>query len=90
MAPEIKIEKSSNGLPSFTLYPVKQAIAERIRAIIQNQWMDSDDYKLKQKCSPFLQGYEERGDQSWVFIEFWQNNGIQEFVDHVKKEIASC
>ncbi len=82
-APQLAIQSSDLTLEECQL----------VRRIVTNQWSDSDDYKLKQRCQAFLQGYEEprpNRTDGWVLVEFWSNNlsAMEAFTAHVNREIA--
>jgi hypothetical protein len=62
-----------------------------LRAIVTNQYMNSEDYKMKQPASPFLQGFElpRNGNDGWVLIEFWTEDrtAIDAFVSYINKRM---
>lgn len=65
---------------------------ERLRLIVTNNWMNSDDYKMKEHVSPFLQGYAPPADgrnDGWVLVEFWSSDreAIDAYVAHVNKRM---
>ena len=52
----------------FECHRLPQAAMRDIRASVCNQWIHSDDYKRKQACHPFLQGFDESS--GWLLVEF--------------------
>ena len=69
------------------------AECQKLKAIVTNQWIDTDSYKLGRACGAFLQGYEEpRGAvrDGWVLVEFWTSNveAVCAFVAHVNALFA--
>lgn len=65
---------------------------QRVRHVVCNNWMKSDDYIIKGPASPFLQGYQEPmegKDDGWILVEFWtrDRDAIQKFVDHLNKRV---
>lgn len=65
---------------------------QTVRGIVCNNYMDSEDYKLKQPCQPFLQGYEEpRYDEDgWVLVEFWSDDrqAMEAFTAHINRALG--
>lgn len=86
----IKLEKTPyNDMWGFTLRDVSVDIMRKLRGIISNSWMDSDDYKARKRAHPFIQGYEEdRG--GWMFVEFWTDDkdACQAYVDYLNGRLA--
>jgi hypothetical protein len=81
-----KLSESYNGMPCFTL-TCSEEQAVTIRGIVCNQYTDSEDYKLKTPCHPFLQCFELDKDNSYVMVEFWGKSGYQDFIDHINKNL---
>lgn len=64
-----------------------------VRNIVADNYMDSENYKLRQPTGAFLQGYQEprEGERDgWVLVEFWSKDriAIDKFVAHLNKKIS--
>ncbi len=60
----------------------------RVRNIITNNHMDSEDYKMKRKPQPFLQGAFDEN-TPWFRIEFMNRDEkvCQEYLDYINQKI---
>lgn len=78
-------------------HDLSRAECQFVRGIVTDNYMESENYKLRQPTGAFLQGYQEPmhdEDENewdgWVLIEFWSQNriAIDKFVAHLNKKIA--
>ena len=66
----------------------KPKLAQLLRNVVLNNWINSEDYKAKLKVSPFLQGYDERS--GWALVEFWLGSTQDhlDFVDYLNAKFG--
>jgi hypothetical protein len=85
----IQIIISPNGLHSIELCDCDEACYNIITSTMHNCYTISEDYKMKQKANPFLQGDNKIEGERWIFIEFWTEDmpGIVEFVVYLYNKI---
>lgn len=48
-------------------------------------WMDRPGYKLSKESGAFFQGGSDNPEGKWFYIEFWEPQGAQAFVDFVNE-----
>ena len=82
----LTLSTSCHGMPCIQVSDASVETLRTIKRVVTNNWSTSEAYRLKQPCSPFLQGYDENS--GWVLVEFWLPDGIQEFIDHLNKVLA--
>lgn len=58
-----------------------------LRSLVINRQTSYKNYDLFRNAEPFLQGYDENF--GWILIEFWNDDGIEEFIEFANKEIRS-
>jgi len=63
-----------------------------VQSVVCNQYMDSDDYKLRTACGAFLQGISPAGNgraNGWILVEFITQDkaAVDAFVEHLNKRI---
>jgi len=88
MARLLQIKISCNGMWCIQETDFSEGEMAVLHRIMGNQYMESNDYKLKGPCSPFFQGGH-GNTKGWAFIEFWNPNkqDCQAFVDYVNTQI---
>ncbi len=80
---------SGTGLSCIRAHDLDEHECRHVHNVVTNNYMPSDDYKLKIKSGAFLQGFMmPTGDlnNGWVMIEFWSRDeqAIRDFVKHVE------
>lgn len=79
----LKIIKSTNSMNAIEIRNPTEYQRNIIREIICNQWISSEEYKLRTTCGAFLQCDSE----DYILIEFWSKfEGIQPFIDFINKK----
>lgn len=71
-------------------YNLTQFQLDYVRGVLRNNYMPSEDYKLKMACNAFLQGQQdprEGQENGWVLVEFWNDDmkAINEFVNWINE-----
>lgn len=87
------LDKSCHGMPCVQSGLLSLEQCRIIRRVVLNQDSRSEDYRLKQAVSAFLQGYDETRalhNEGWVMIEFWNGETIDHraFIDHLNKQLG--
>lgn len=90
---EFKLAADLHQQMAIQAHDMTRAECQLMRAIITNNYMPSDDYKLCRPAGVFLQGYQEPYDDKadgWILVEFWERDmaKIQACVEHINKRFA--
>lgn len=81
----LEVKRTVSGLPGIELFHASRETCQAIRAIMQNNWTDSEDFKARKGSGAFLQGYQE--EEGWVLIEFWLPD-YTAFVNHLNRVLG--
>ena len=66
-----------------TINGASEALWKEVSAVMGNQRIDSDDYRMKKDTGAFFQGGSSGGD--WIFLEFWsEHDKHPEFVKYLR------
>ncbi len=89
---QFTISKSCHGMDCIQGDDLSHNECIIIRALIMDNWLESEAYKLKGNSRPFLQGFElpmKGKNDGWVLVEFWTENqsGIQKWIDFLNKKL---
>ena len=84
----LKYEWSFKKQHSATLTQNNKEEAFNVKCIVTNNYTPSLDYRMKQICSPFVQGYDER--DGWILLEFWYGSKIdcELYIEYINDQIA--
>jgi len=80
----LKLTKSCHDQDCIEIRNPTEHQRNTIRSIVMNNWVESEDYKMKQSAGPFLQcDYED-----YLLVEFWGDTEfIQPFIDYLNKKL---
>ena len=80
-----KISTCCHGTPAIELHNASKELHSFLKAIVCNNWIDSEEYKVSKASGAFLQGGSDL-EEGWILIEFWRPAGIQQFIDFTTKK----
>ena len=82
------LSKSCHGMMCIQKIDASEKEQEVLLGIIRNKMMTSDDYKMKNTVSPFLQGH----DGSFILIEFWigDKEACEKFVQYCNDKFTAA
>lgn len=93
----IELVETISGLWGFELRGWPEEKLKKLRAIISNNWMDSEAYKRKQSIQPFIQGWDvdvawskyPHSRRTWMLVEFWTDNeqDCREYIEYLNKRM---
>ncbi len=82
----MKFELSTSGNQMFCISGFCSLnTARAIKSTVTNILMSSAKYKVSKAARAFLQGYDEKNNNSWIFVEFWtaDNDAIMNFINYI-------
>lgn len=82
----LKLKISRNNSWCVELEDASAEVHGLLRGIVLNNQMGSEDYRYSRKAGAFLQGGSNLK-KGWIFIEFWDPRGAEDFVRYANKKI---
>ena len=79
---------SIHGQPCLEASGLTKAECQAIRAVVCNNYMSHDDYRMKQPAHPFVQGYDEEY-SGWVLVEFWGQD-YHAYVEYLRTRLPQA
>lgn len=85
LKPKFKVTLGVHGNPQFEIigeYATEQLHAYMRYPMLTNS-MDNPCYELMKKCGAFFQGGSHDPKGKWIMIEFWNPNGIKDWMEYL-------
>lgn len=77
-----KVSTCCHGTPAIELHDASKDLHSFLRAVVCNNWINDEEYKVSKASGAFLQGGSNL-EEGWILIEFWRPEGVQQFVNFI-------